>query len=71
MSGRTDDGSMKKEDREVSLEKIRNDPTVKVILISFKAGNTGKYISVEYIAVCKNFDGYRCANSIRFEFDSL
>lgn len=39
---------MKKEDREVSLENIRNDPSVKVILISFKAGNTGKWFLVQH-----------------------
>ena len=36
-----DDGSMRKEQREASLEKIRNDSNTKVILISFKAGSTG------------------------------
>ena len=28
-------------EREVSLEKIKNNPAIKVILISFKAGSTG------------------------------
>nr|CDI56793.1 helicase-like transcription factor hltf [Melanopsichium pennsylvanicum 4]SNX88013.1 related to ULS1 \ len=35
------DGSMKPQDREAALERIRNDPNVTVILISFKAGSTG------------------------------
>ncbi|KAF5323139.1 hypothetical protein D9611_009212 [Ephemerocybe angulata] len=35
------DGSMKTAEREVSLNAIKTDPKVKVILISFKAGSTG------------------------------
>ncbi|KAJ2919706.1 hypothetical protein MD484_g704, partial [Candolleomyces efflorescens] len=35
------DGSMAPKEREVSLEKIKNNPAIKVILISFKAGSTG------------------------------
>lgn len=35
------DGSMKADDRERSLEKVRNDPETKVIIISFMAGSTG------------------------------
>ncbi|KAH9968098.1 SNF2 family N-terminal domain-containing protein [Russula dissimulans] len=35
------DGSMSKEKREVSLNQIKNNKRVKVILISFKAGSTG------------------------------
>ncbi|KAF8452372.1 SNF2 family N-terminal domain-containing protein [Boletus edulis BED1] len=35
------DGSMPKDKREASLEKIRNSKTVHCILISFKAGSTG------------------------------
>ncbi|RXW23200.1 hypothetical protein EST38_g2656 [Candolleomyces aberdarensis] len=35
------DGSMMPKEREVSLEKIRNNAAIKVILISFKAGSTG------------------------------
>lgn len=35
------DGSMKQPDRERALERIRSDPEVTVILISFKAGSTG------------------------------
>jgi hypothetical protein len=38
----TDDGSMVDAKRQVSLEKIKNDPNTKVILISFKAGSTGQ-----------------------------
>jgi SNF2 family DNA or RNA helicase len=37
-----DDGSMSKEKREVSLDQIKTNDRVKVILISFKAGSTGK-----------------------------
>ncbi|CDR99770.1 related to ULS1-ubiquitin ligase for SUMO conjugates [Sporisorium scitamineum] len=35
------DGSMKPQERESALERIRNDPSVTVILISFRAGSTG------------------------------
>ena len=35
------DGSMNPKEREVSLNAIKLDPKVKVILISFKAGSTG------------------------------
>ncbi|KAK8866127.1 hypothetical protein IAR55_001278 [Kwoniella newhampshirensis] len=35
------DGSMKNDMRQLSLEKIKNDPETRVILISFKAGSTG------------------------------
>ncbi|KIM92388.1 hypothetical protein PILCRDRAFT_810445 [Piloderma croceum F 1598] len=35
------DGSMSKDKREASLEKIRNSKSTRVILISFKAGSTG------------------------------
>lgn len=35
------DGSMSPVDREAALSKIKNDPNVRVILISFKAGSTG------------------------------
>ncbi|TKY87052.1 hypothetical protein EX895_003729 [Sporisorium graminicola] len=35
------DGSMKPQDREAALERIRDDPSITVILISFKAGSTG------------------------------
>lgn len=37
-----DDGSMSKDKREASLEKIRNSKTTRCILISFKAGSTGE-----------------------------
>lgn len=36
-----DDGSMRKDQREASLETIRTSGSVKCILISFKAGSTG------------------------------
>uniref|UniRef100_V5GLJ2 Uncharacterized protein n=2 Tax=Kalmanozyma brasiliensis (strain GHG001) TaxID=1365824 RepID=V5GLJ2_KALBG len=35
------DGSMKPQEREMALERIRKDPAITVILISFKAGSTG------------------------------
>jgi len=35
------DGSMSKDKREVSLEQIKNNKRIRVILISFKAGSTG------------------------------
>ena len=38
---RKDNGSMKKEDRDKSLQSIRERKSVKIILISFKAGSTG------------------------------
>lgn len=38
---RLDDGSMKPVEREAALNKIKTDPRVSVILISFKAGSTG------------------------------
>ena len=37
----SDDGSMSREKREISLEKIKTVRSIKVILISFKAGSTG------------------------------
>lgn len=40
----SDDGSMADVKRQVSLDKIKNDPTVKIILISFKAGSTGAVV---------------------------
>lgn len=36
-----DDGSMSKDQREASLEKIRTSTSTNVILISFKAGGVG------------------------------
>ena len=41
-----DDGSMSKDKREASLEKIRSSMSTRVILISFKAGSTGKPIII-------------------------
>lgn len=38
---RLDDGSMRKDKREESLQKIRENKSTKIILISFKAGSTG------------------------------
>ena len=46
----TVDGSMAPKDREVALDKIRNSPRTKAILISFKAGSTGMHICA-HIAV--------------------
>lgn len=40
------DGSMKPFDREAALDRIRSDPKVTVILISFKAGSTGLNLTV-------------------------
>lgn len=37
-----DDGSMSSAVREAALAKIKSDPGVQVILISFKAGSTGQ-----------------------------
>ena len=37
-----DDGSMNAKDREVALTHIKTSTTTKVILISFKAGSTGR-----------------------------
>lgn len=36
-----DDGSMRNDKRVEALDKIRADPAIRVILISFKAGSTG------------------------------
>ena len=48
---REDDGSMSKDKREVSLEQIKNNKRIRVILISFKAGSTGKqFISQRFMA---------------------
>ena len=38
-----DDGSMTPKDREASLSKIRTSSSTRVILISFKAGSTGRH----------------------------
>ncbi|PWN33612.1 uncharacterized protein FA14DRAFT_161375 [Meira miltonrushii] len=35
------DGSLKPEERERALDRIRSDPSIRLILISFKAGNVG------------------------------
>lgn len=43
---RIDDGSMRKDKREESLQKIREDKSTKIILISFKAGSTGLNLTV-------------------------
>lgn len=37
----SDDGSMRNDKRVEALERIRSDPVIRVILISFKAGATG------------------------------
>ena len=37
----SDDGTMSKDKREASLEQIKKNKRIKVILISFKAGSTG------------------------------
>ena len=39
-----DDGSMSKDQREAALTTIRTSGSVRVILISFKAGSTGRFI---------------------------
>ena len=41
---------MKPVDREAALEKIKKNPHTKVILISFKAGNTGTFSFLLYPA---------------------
>jgi hypothetical protein len=41
-SSSPDDGSMRNDKRQESLEKIKNDPNIAVILISFKSGSVGK-----------------------------
>jgi hypothetical protein len=48
----TDDGSMKKDDREKALTKIRESSTTRVILISFKAGSTGTLSVIVYRLTC-------------------
>lgn len=54
--GVTDDGSMAKDKREMSLAKIRESRSTKVILISFKAGSTGEF-DLEFLSserICAN-----------------
>lgn len=36
-----DDGSMNQKRREISLQRIRDDDSIRIILISFKAGGSG------------------------------
>jgi SNF2 family DNA or RNA helicase len=38
---------MRNDKRQESLDRIKNDPNVKVILISFKAGSTGESFSFD------------------------
>lgn len=40
---------MTKDKREMSLAKIRESPSTKAILISFKAGSTGEFVSRELV----------------------
>jgi SNF2 family DNA or RNA helicase len=44
-----DDGSMSPADREAALAKIKNNAAIRVILISFKSGNTGKHLGGENV----------------------
>jgi SNF2 family DNA or RNA helicase len=44
-----DDGSMAPTDREAALTKIKNNAAIRVILISFKSGNTGKHLGGENV----------------------
>lgn len=48
-----DDGSMRKDQREESLRRIREEKAVKIILISFKAGNTGQCLRM-YLSPSSN-----------------
>lgn len=48
----TDDGSMSKVDREASLSEIKTSDTTRCILISFKAGSTGRCSVV--MNICKD-----------------
>lgn len=58
-----DDGSMTSDQREKSLEKIRESKTTRVILISFKAGSTGLFFDHSIL--------YNIYFFLRFELDSL
>jgi len=42
-----DDGSMRNDKRQDALEKIKTSTTVRVILISFKCGSTGKHVVLQ------------------------
>lgn len=53
--GSIDDGSMKKEDREKSLDAVREKKSIKVILISFKAGSTGSQLHFSHAAGSQSF----------------
>lgn len=53
--GSIDDGSMKKEDREKSLDAVREKKSVKVILISFKAGSTGSQLHFSHAPASQPF----------------
>lgn len=50
--GTPDDGSMKNDKRQEALERIKTSTTVRLILISFKAGSTGKGSSRHLGSVC-------------------
>lgn len=41
-------------DREAALEKIRTSNTIRVILISFKAGSTGTYLLIASFVTLTN-----------------
>lgn len=66
-----DDGSMSKDKRDASLEKITNSKSTKVILISFKAGSTGELMVVSCVfyfsllmGVCTGLNLTACNNVI-------
>lgn len=60
-----DDGSMTKDKREASLEKIRSSKSTRCILISFKAGSTGTSSPTHGE---RQFPTFTCS---RFELDLL
>ena len=46
-----DDGSMRKDAREAALNKIKSSSATRVILISFKAGSTGTFVTTFVILI--------------------
>lgn len=50
ITDRLDDGSMRNDKRQEALETIKTSKSVRVILISFKAGSTGQFGMLDVVA---------------------
>ena len=62
-----DDGSMTKDQREASLEKIRTNKSTRCILISFKAGSTGMFsplMTGKSLNLCAPGLNLTCCNNV-------